>query len=79
MTIFKKIWNNRRVLRSILYSIYFNFHYLPFKQAIRLPILFYKPKFKDLKGSVKIVGELKFGMIRLGFPIVSLYPNSGIV
>lgn len=52
---------------------------MPFKQAIRLPILFYKPKFKDLKGSVKIVGELKFGMIRLGFPIVSLYPNSGIV
>lgn len=75
----KKIWNNRRLFRSILYSIYFNFHYLPFNEAIKFPILLYKPRLLKLKGSIKIESEIKFGMIRLGFPQVSLYPNSGIV
>ena len=79
MTIFEKIWNNRRALRSIISTIYFNFHYLPFSQAVKLPILLYKPKLKEMKGSIKINGKLKFGMIKLGFPTVSLYPNSGIM
>ena len=30
-------------------SIWFNFHYLPFSQAMKLPILLYKPHFKALK------------------------------
>ena len=28
---------------------------------------------------LKLGGKMKFGMIRLGFPTVSLYPNTGIV
>lgn len=33
-----------------------------------------------MKGNVKIgEGKIKFGMVRLGFPTVSLYPNTGIV
>lgn len=79
MTILKKILGNRNVLRSIIPTIYFNFHYLPFKQAVKLPILLYKPQLKRMNGKIKIDGNLKFGMIRLGFPIVSLYPNSGIL
>ena len=80
MNIVKKLWNNRRILRSILPTIYFNFHYLPFSQAVKLPILLYKPKLLKMKGNVKIGGgKIKYGMIRLGFPTVSLYPNSGIV
>ncbi len=71
-----KQWNR---LRCIIQSIYFNFHYLPFKQAIHLPILLYKPRLLDLKGKVKIQGDIKYGMIRLGFPTVPLYPNSGIM
>lgn len=72
---------NRKDLRSLPYSIYFNFHYLPFKQAIRLPILLYKPRFKDLKGNVNICkqGGVKYGMVRLGFPSVSIYPDAGIL
>lgn len=31
------------MLRSIFSTIYFNLYYLPFKQAIKLPILLYKP------------------------------------
>ena len=54
MIILSKIWKNRKVFRSILPTIYFNFHYLPFNQAIKLPILLYKPKFYDLKGTVEI-------------------------
>lgn len=37
----KNLWNKRWMLRSILYSLYFNFHYLPLKQAIKLPIILY--------------------------------------
>lgn len=69
-----------RLLRSLPASIYFNFHYLPFRQAVRLPILLYKPRFLKLKGHVRIDSEeIKTGMVQLGFPTVSLYPNSGIM
>lgn len=80
MNIIQKVWRHRRDLRSIFKSIYFNFHYLPFRQAIHLPILLYKPRFFDLKGQIRIVGkDVKYGMVRLGYPIVSIYPNSGIM
>ena len=79
MNTITQIWRLRLYFRSILQSIYFNFHYLSFAQAIHLPILLYKPKFLALKGRVEITGELKFGMIKLGFPEVSIYPNTGIM
>ncbi len=61
-------------------SIYFNFHYLPFKQACKLPIVLYKPKLMKCKGNVVIESDnIKPAMIRLGFMNVSLFPNSGIV
>lgn len=63
-----------KTFRSILYSIYFNFYYLPFKQAIKLPILLYKPKFIKLKGEIIIESsQITTGMIRLGWDSVSLY------
>lgn len=77
--IFQKIISNKWVLRSILHTIYFNLKYLPFHQAIKLPILLYKPRLLRLAGSIKIEAEnIKFGMIQLGRNIVSFYPNSGI-
>lgn len=75
----KKLWNKRWMLRSVLYSLYFNFHYLPLKQAIKLPIILYKPKLLKCKGKIQILGNVKTGMIQLGKYTVSLYPNSGIV
>lgn len=79
--VLKRVWRGRRILRYILHSVFFNFHYLPFHEAVKLPILLYKPKLLKLKGTIKIKQEDKigFGMIRLGFPEVSLYPNTGIV
>lgn len=56
MNVLKKIWKNRWILKSIIQSIYFNFHYLPYKQAFRLPILLYRPKFLKLQGSIAICG-----------------------
>ena len=80
MNVLSKLWESRFILRSIFYSIYFNFSYLPFNQAYKLPILLYKPKLKRMRGVVEINADsISFGMIRLGFQSVSLYPNSGFV
>ncbi len=65
-------------LRSWFYNVYFNFHYLPFKQAVKLPIVFHKPRFVKLKGKVVIEGSIRKGMIRLGENLNSLYPDNGI-
>lgn len=75
--------NTRRYLQKLRYiipTLYFNFHYLPFRQAIYLPIVLYKPHLLKCKGKVCIEpedGQVRHGMIRLGFHIVSIYPNNG--
>lgn len=79
MSFIGKIWKRKSDLRSIFSSIYFNFKYLPFKQALKLPILLYKPHFIALKGKVTIDSpSIRTGMIRLGFHNSSIYPNNGI-
>ena len=75
----RKIWSHRHDFRSIIYSGYVNFRYLPFKDAIKFPIILYKPKLVRLKGKIRIDCKVRYGMVRLGFNMVSLYPNSGII
>ena len=65
-------------IRSKLWTIYFNFHYLPFKQAIRLPIVLHKPNFIKLNGTIRIEGPITKGMIELGRHLNILYPDNGI-
>ena len=68
--------------RYLFQIIYFNFHYLPFKQAVKLPIMLYKPKLYSCKGKIILKpkdGKISHAMINLGFNRVSVYPNSGIV
>lgn len=66
-------------LKALIPSIIFNFRYLPFKQAIKLPILVYKPHFLKLGGAVVIESEkIYHGMIKLGFFTSAIYPNTGI-
>jgi len=78
-SLLSKIWHQRWVFRSLPFTIYFNFHYLPFQQAIRLPIWLYKPKFGKLGGHIEVkTPRVKSGMIRMGFHNVGLYPNNGI-
>ena len=75
-----KLKNYMAILRYMPYSVYFNFRYLPFKQACKLPVFLYKPKLMKCKGTVFIESDnIRYGMIRLGFMRVSLFPNNGIV
>lgn len=73
-----KVWSRKWLLRSICSTIYFNFHYLPIRQAIKLPIILYKPKLLKCKGTIQIMGTIHTGMIQLGKRRVSIYPNTGI-
>ncbi len=68
-----------RIIKSLPYSIWFNFRHLPFNDALHLPILIYKPRILDSRGTFRINGKISTGMIRLGWPSVSIYPNSGIM
>lgn len=65
-----------RILLFLPWSIVFNFHYLPFKQACKLPFIFYvRPTFLALKGKVILSApDIHYNMIRFGkckAPIVS--------
>ena len=80
--IFDKIKSRLWMCCSILESIYFNFYYLPLRQAIKLPIILYRPKLLKMDGDVILevpLDGVRFGMIRLGKYTVSLYPNTGFV
>ena len=79
MGLIRKMYEKRWMFRSIIPTIWFNFHYLPFRQAVRLPILLYKPKLLACRGKVVVQADkIRTGMIQLGVPSVSVYPNSGI-
>ena len=48
-------------------AIYFNFHYLPFHQAIKMPILFLsKVKLAHTQGTVQLFGRVRPGMVFIG-------------
>ena len=73
MNVFRKI-------ADAMQSVYFNFHYLPFKQAMKLPIILHCASLKNVKGRVRIdCDNIYRGMIHLGAPGVCLYPDNGIV
>ena len=55
-----------KIIRYLPWTIYFNFHYLPLKQARLLPILLYKPKLLSMRGKVKIVGGGETGLDSFG-------------
>lgn len=80
MGMFRRMWHSRWIARSFFHTLYFNFHYLPFSQAVRLPILLYKPHLRKCAGTVAIkAGHIRTGMVILGKDTVSIYPNSGIM
>ena len=60
-------------------SLLFCLRYLPFWQAIKIPIIIYKPSIYKLSGVVIIDSpKVTFGMIRLGLFVTNQYPNGGI-
>ena len=59
--------NILRLLFSLPKTIYFNFFYLPFNQAIKLPIWLYNVNLLKMRGQVIIdSASIKPGMIKLG-------------
>ncbi len=67
------------LMKFLIPTLFFNFYYLPFKQAIHLPIWIRKPHFHKLGGKVEIqCSHLRMGMIRLGMFGGHMYPNNGI-
>lgn len=68
------------ILTSLIPSLIFCLKYLPFRQAVKLPILVRKIKLVQFKGFVTIDSpKIKFGMIRIGFLDSRLWPDTGIV
>jgi acetyltransferase-like isoleucine patch superfamily enzyme len=73
------LWGYRWIFRSLFKTIYLNFKCLPFRQALFLPIILYKPRLLTLSGKINIeAAKIRSGMIQLGRNEVSFYPNSGI-
>lgn len=71
--------NKIRTLLALPISLFFCLWYLPFRQAIKVPIILYNPKLYCLKGKIIInAKQIRFGMIRLGLFITNQYPNRGI-
>jgi acetyltransferase-like isoleucine patch superfamily enzyme len=74
-----KIKKFRKFIPYLFQIIYFNFHYLPLKQAIRLPILLYKPHLLSCKGKVIIDSDKIYtGMVKMGIFRGRLFQNAGI-
>ncbi len=52
---------------SLPKTLIFNFYYLPFQQAIKLPVFIsYRLKLRDMRGSITI-DQCKTGIIQIGF------------
>ena len=62
-----KLSENFRYMLGIPKTIYFNFKYFKFKDAIKFPVVVsHKTIFKELKGRIKLE-KVKTGMVRIGF------------
>lgn len=56
--------------------IYFNFKYLPFNQAIKLPFFISRKVYlRNLKGKIKIESPISIGMIKIGFGEVGIFDD----
>lgn len=62
-------------LRAIPKTLYINFKYLPFREAIKLPIMVsHRVWLMETKGSIELkVKEIKPAMIKLGFGEVGIF------
>lgn len=78
MSVFAKLKTLVQV--SWLKTVYFNFYYLPLKQAIKLPVWLYSCKLAKMNGSVKLGStRIKPGMVRLGIHGVILFPKEPLI
>lgn len=71
------IWDYFNMFPLInLKTIYFNFKYLKFHDALRFPIFISKNVYlKKVGGIIQITGQLKKGMIRIGYGSVGIFDD----
>ena len=68
----------KKFIKAIPYlnfkTIWFNFHYLPFKQAVWLPIFISRRvRLLKTKGSIEVMGKPEPGMIKFGYGFVGIF------
>ena len=69
-----KAWD---LLLGLPKTLWFNFHYLPFAQACKLPVLVSRRvKLVKLAGRVTVEGQ-RFASVRLGIEEIDVFPESG--
>lgn len=57
-------------------TIYFNLKYLPFRQAVKLPILLSRKVYlREMKGKITIEGPIETGLIKIGYGKVGIFDN----
>jgi len=57
-----------------LKTIYFNLKYLPFKQALKLPVLISKNVYlKEVSGEIHFDCPIRFGLIQIGYGNVGIF------
>ena len=59
----------------ILHTLRFNLHYVPFRQAVKLPVLLVRPRFLNLNGQIRLEAPVRRGMVRIGVPKTTLFPK----
>lgn len=57
-------------------TVYFNFKYLPFRQAVRFPFLISgKVSLRTMQGKIRLECPVSFGLIRIGLGDVGIFDN----
>lgn len=57
-----------RLLAALPRSIWFDFRYLPFRQAIHVPLLLAcNVRIREMKGKIQLDGPIRFGITHIGF------------
>jgi acetyltransferase-like isoleucine patch superfamily enzyme len=71
---YNRIKKGLLLILSIKNTVIFNFKYLKFAEAIKFPFLIsHRVYFKKLNGSVEIKGEIRRGLIQIGFGDVGIF------
>ena len=69
-SLLKAIW------RANPKTIYFNFRYLPWKQALHFPFwISSRTSLRQVKGRVELKGPLETGMIRIGYGNIGIFDH----
>ncbi|MBK1812713.1 acyltransferase [Clostridium sp. YIM B02505] len=66
----------KNISLSIPKTVYFNFNYFKFRDAIKFPVhIHYKVKLCDTEGSIVLTSKPKFRSVAIGFPYISALPQ----